>query len=507
MITAERQSEADVPAGFPRETEAPLNDPDCPDEGLLQRERDRLKSIQKNLFTGMIGAPITSLCVAIIFVRWIDLTTVIAWSVTATILPIVCILMVRRLDAECRSLDAIQRRLTYAGILCAINIMPWCSISLFLWAPGDPTNNMLITLLLAAVLPYISGTSSPSLRTYFIHAAPVVVSMLARPLIEGGTFNYAIAGLLVANGIMMFGVGIQTNRTITSMLIAKGRNETLLAQVARSKEASDDALERAEKASRAKSAFLANMSHELRTPLNAILGFSEVLKCEMLGSLGSQVYKEYAEDIHSSGHHLLGLINDILDLSRIEAGRFELNPTDVDIAGLVAESCKFLELKASQSGVSVEQNTCGHLPLLRADERATRQVLLNLLTNAVKFTPKGGSIRVTAGLKTIESGSQWLFLSVSDNGIGMRKEDIPQVMEAFGQVRSRDYAVASATDQGTGLGLPIVRRLIEAHGGTFDLTSAPGQGTTATAYFPPNCIIDEIPDDAAFPLSKSGRPS
>jgi PAS domain S-box-containing protein len=237
-----------------------------------------------------------------------------------------------------------------------------------------------------------------------------------------------------------------------------------------------EAKERAESASKVKSEFLANMSHELRTPLNAILGFSEILHGEMFGPMGSERYVGYAGDIHRSGQHLLSLINDILDLSKIEAGKRELNEEEIDLSAALREAAELVATNASNEGLDFRVEVPGSLPRLWADRRALTQIVLNLLSNAIKFTPSGGSVRLAGAA----AGDGGLTISVADSGIGIAKDDLKVALEPFGQVEN----VYSRKHQGSGLGLPIIKALIELHGGRLEIDSEPGRGTTAVARFP-----------------------
>jgi PAS domain S-box-containing protein len=239
--------------------------------------------------------------------------------------------------------------------------------------------------------------------------------------------------------------------------------------------------ELAESANRAKSEFLANMSHELRTPLNAIIGFSEILRHELYGALGDERYRQYAADIHRSGNHLLDIINDILDLSKAEALGFELNEEATEIAGLVNGCVAMMGQRAMENGIEIEVSVPASLPHLSADARKLKQVLLNLLSNALKFTPSGGRVQITAARRP-----EGLRLEVSDTGIGIAPQDIPVALAPFGQI---DNAF-SRSHSGTGLGLPLSKRFVEAHGGTLEIFSAPGEGTTVRIDLPNARLIE-----------------
>ena len=239
--------------------------------------------------------------------------------------------------------------------------------------------------------------------------------------------------------------------------------------------------EAAEYASRTKTEFLAHMSHELRTPLNAIIGFAEVIKGEMFGKAGQQRYVDYASDIHRSGEHLLDLINDILDLSKLEAGKLELREAEVSLGDIVVHCCTLIRSKAQQGHVKVITEVPSTLPKLQADERALKQILLNFLSNAIKFTPAHGVVRLKAQVDA--SGS--LRVSVSDTGIGMKQEDIEIALMPFGQIDSK---IARET-KGTGLGLPICKSLLELHGAALRIESELEKGTTVSAVFPPARLI------------------
>jgi two-component system cell cycle sensor histidine kinase PleC len=285
-------------------------------------------------------------------------------------------------------------------------------------------------------------------------------------------------------------ISTRLNRTAVMLISFKSEKDGLIAELETAKSMSDEARRRAEEANLAKSRFLASMSHELRTPLNAILGFSEVIADEVLGPVGNDSYKEYARDINTSGHHLLNLINEILDLSRIEAGRYELKEEAVNLAHIVEDCCHMIALKARTRDIRISQRFEEGMPRIWADERSVRQIALNLLSNAVKFTPVGGEIAVRVGWTA--AGGQ--YIAVKDNGPGIPEEEIPIVLSAFGQGA---IAIKNA-EQGTGLGLPIVQALLAEHGGKLELRSKLREGTDAIAMLPASRVLSEL-----HPIEKS----
>jgi PAS domain S-box-containing protein len=274
--------------------------------------------------------------------------------------------------------------------------------------------------------------------------------------------------LLSAVPVFNFTTGVLTGYRGTATDVTELRKREVGLRVAK---------EMAEMASRAKTEFLANMSHELRTPLNAIIGFAEVMHMELLGSIGNQQYRGYVGDIHDSARHLLGLINDILDVAKIEAGRVELSESTTQVRAIFDAVARLIRERSVRAEVRLEMVVAPDLPPLVADERKLKQILINLLSNAVKFTPAGGAIRMAAAL---DPASGDLVITVADTGIGIAPADIARVMEPFGQVDNpinRKY-------RGTGLGLPLTKGLVELHGGSFQLESAPGVGTTVTIRLP-----------------------
>jgi signal transduction histidine kinase len=311
---------------------------------------------------------------------------------------------------------------------------------------------------------------------YFAGAIRVYVDMTSRAKTLQLTGDYGIAFLIGLLALIMTLLSSFVSQNIRS------RNQELR-EVIESRETALAAEEQMVKArdaavaaNGAKSSFLAMMSHELRTPLNAIIGFSDMMKCGTLGPIRHEKYLGYAHDIHRAGTHLLGLINDLLDVSKIEAGKFELHEEVLDVGDVFGAALRLVNGRAKEAGLQMSTEICDGLPLLNADERALKQILVNLLSNAVKFTPQPG--RVTMRAATDDRGG--LMLAVSDTGIGMKSEEIATALTPFGQV---DNSLSRSHD-GTGLGLPLVKSLIELHEGSLSIDSEAGAGTTVSVHFP-----------------------
>lgn len=345
-----------------------------------------------------------------------------------------------------------------------------------------PTIKAVLLLIAMSATAIIGYALRGALLSTF--AAPVAVAVMfaARDL---ESVQSAMAALLVAALPFFVYISISLNKSTHALLAFRSEKDWLISELETANSMSDEARRRAEEANLAKSRFLASMSHELRTPLNAILGFSEVMTTEVLGPIGNATYRDYAGDIHRSGQHLLDLINEILDLSRIEAGRYPLNEESLSLAATVEDCCHIVELKARGKDIRIIQEIDGRLPKIRADERAIRQITLNLLANAIKFTPTGGWVRVRVGWTA--GGGQ--YVSVKDNGPGIPEDEIPIVLSSFGQ---GSIAIKHA-EQGTGLGLPIVQGLVAMHGGDFELKSKLREGTEAIAILPRARVIEAMP--------------
>jgi two-component system cell cycle sensor histidine kinase PleC len=277
-------------------------------------------------------------------------------------------------------------------------------------------------------------------------------------------------------------------RTIEDLGESRGQMRQLTTEMTRLARENAAHRERAEASNAAKSQFLATVSHELRTPLNAILGFSEILKTKLFGPLGAPQYESYVCDIHESGVLLLNLINDLLDLSKVEAGKFVLQEDICDVLEIAEAALRVMAERAAKAGVTLEPRFAA-LPPIRADERKIKQILLNLLSNAVKFTPQGGRIRISAAV----DAAGGVTFAVADTGIGIATHQIKRVLEPFAQVQN----IMTRAHAGTGLGLPLCKALVELHGGTLTLASEVGSGTTVTVVLPKERVSATSPAASA----------
>jgi len=350
----------------------------------------------------------------------------------------------------------------------------WPTMVICVWLPGDMLNNaLLVTFLFASMAASVWQTGF--CRYVAAPGLALDILVLATHSLTGsdvmawlGPIVQVLAGLLICRLSLAFE---RTYRIVTLHRLEKEEFACEFSKIAEELSRSRDL---AQDASRAKSEFLSNMSHELRTPLNAIIGFSDMVRSQTLGPVNPPKYADYIDHIHQSGLHLLGLVNDLLDLAKIEAGKYELHDTRIELDRVAANALRLVEVQARKGGVSLSSDLQTGIGLV-ADERAVTQVLTNLLSNAVKFTHPGGTVSLFA--YTVSHGG--LALGVRDTGIGMEPEDVSRALEPFVQVAH----ITTVEGWGTGLGLPLAKSLIQALGGSFHIESHPGIGTCAWGEF------------------------
>ena len=413
------------------------------------------------------------------------------WTGLALSSFLILVLIARRFTAEAQDLRMAPRievaRWTWTFLGGHVLVgLPWAYLATLACADcGILRFDIFQFTVIFLAIAMIAMVSSSLRLVVPITFFPTVVVLGLAILRDGQPVLGAMNGVVIG-AVPFFAVVAETlRRSAIHRLKHQAEKDELIAELEVARVISDEARHRAEEANLAKSRFLATMSHELRTPLNAILGFSEVIGNEILGPIGNAAYKEYVDDIHHSGQHLLGLINEILDLSRIEAGRYSLNEEAVDLVSAARDSLSFVKAKAEAKALVVRAEFERELPALWADQRSLRQIVINLLSNAVKFTPRGGEIVVRVGWTA--GGGQ--YVSVTDNGPGIPEDEIAIVLSSFGQ---GSLALKSA-EQGTGLGLPIVKSLVALHDGQFDLISKLRVGTEAIAIFPTARVLEIMP--------------
>ena len=367
-----------------------------------------------------------------------------------------------------RTLANSERRLAHAQALARIGVFEWdASVSDMYWSD-----------IMYEIVGLPKDTPPLTLSQFLLLVRPesrdLIGSTFRRLLASGGKYNHEHEIVRPDGDIRAVRTEIEAvlddDGTVTRIL-GSVHDQT---SVKRVEAALRQAKETAVNASRAKSEFLANISHELRTPLNAVIGFSEVMIQEVFGPVGNDRYRDYAGDIRQSGLHLLGVINDLLDYSKVEAGRLELHVEDISPAAILDKCTRMMRQRAEAENLTlVTDNGDAATSVVQGDDRKITQVVLNLLSNAIKFTPAGGVIRLS-----IRQAGDGVDIIVADSGIGMSAKDIDLALSPFGQVDSslnREYT-------GTGLGLPLSKSLVELHGGTMTIDSAPGKGTTFTVH-------------------------
>lgn len=446
-------------------------------------EIELLTGFARNQMNAGFSMPLFVVMAAIVASSWIGWFWASLWALSTALSHLLLGVLSNRFLKQERSeadLPKWRRSFFFGQIMISVS---WASFAFLdcmacsgYQYPIIQFSTLLVFQAVTAMLSYAFG------RSVLIMAAPASIILATRFLTTYDTALLIMGIIIVASLLFFYLIADRFKRSVVTMLEHATEKETLIVELETAKSFSEEARNRAEEANLAKSRFLATMSHELRTPLNAILGFSEIMRDEIMGPVGNESYKDYVKDIHDSGAHLLNLINEILDISRIEAGKHDLNEEEIHLVNIADEALHMIKIKAKQKGVGLMRGFEDELPPIWGDERAMRQVILNLLSNALKFTPTGGTITVKVGWTRM--GGQ--YLSVKDTGAGIPEAEIPIVLSSFGQ---GSIAIKHA-EQGTGLGLSIVQALVFMHQGKFELKSKLREGTEAIAYFPESRVIE-----------------
>ena len=460
-----------------------------------------LLTFAQNRISAAYAVPLLIAIVSAAALLWIRPLVVGGWAALVLAMHLAMLVLCRRYIGTAPAdvlITSWLRRFVIADFFTGV---AW-SLVLVL-APADSGNVSGIEIFqfatMLVVISVVTSLASTVPTAAVAGTIPITLTLVAMFIGRGDLLLIALSIMALGAQVFFLILASRLYSATLSMLGYRAEKDLLIAELETANSISDEARRRAEEANLAKSRFLATMSHELRTPLNAILGFSEIMKNEVLGPMEHSHYKEYVGDIHTSGQHLLNLINEILDLSRIEAGRYELHEEPVNLAHVAEDCVNLLQVKAKSKNIAIAWNFQRGLPRLWADDRAVRQITLNLLSNAIKFTPAGGEIAVAVAASP--DGGQ--YLSVRDNGPGIPPEEIPIVLSSFGQ----GSIAHKNAERGAGLGLPIVQALMTTHDGTFELKSKLREGTEAICTFPQSRVMEALPPVSDEPERERRRRS
>jgi two-component system, cell cycle sensor histidine kinase PleC len=452
--------------------------PSAPD---IAWQGDLLEMFLKNQMRLAPIMPILSVLMAITALQWMPVFVVVTWLISGLGCSAIQLYLSKLYFKKTRKASE-QRE--WIGMISASELMMgiiWVLPIFFFWpASGSLQGTFLIAALLAvsAVRFLVVSNFMPVLIS---GTGIMTIGIAMRCLMEGDRVYLSLAILVVMLEMFFLFIARQLQETARDMIIYRQQKDVLIGELKLERDRAETEKTKAETANRAKSSFLANMSHELRTPLNAILGFSEILEQEMFGPLANIAYKDYAGDIHHSGRYLLGLINDILDISRIEAGRRDILDEPVHLLSSLQHAHHLLERNAADKAIDVKIIADPSLAKVMGDERAIQQIAINLLTNAIKFTPQNGTVQLIARLNYVGE----VELVVKDNGPGIPSSEIENALSAF----SRGSLASKKAVDGAGLGLSIVKGIMDLHQGRIEIKSEIGKGTEIICTFPSKRVL------------------
>jgi two-component system, cell cycle sensor histidine kinase PleC len=442
----------------------------------LQWQGDFLELFLRNQMNLAPIMPILTLLMGLTALSWVPVSVAMAWLAGTMGCHSLQLYLCNRYFLKPRTRS---EQSDWIGMISASEFFQgvfWVVPLFFFWPEAASLHHTFLLAAVMAVLVVRLLVVANFMPVLVAGTGVMSIGIAMRCAVEAQMIYYSLAGLVIMLEVFFLFVSRQLQDTARDRLIFRAQKDVLLEELRQEKERAEDERRKAEDANRAKSAFLANMSHELRTPLNAILGFSEVLEGELFGPMQNSAYKDYAGDINSSGRYLLTLINDILDLSRIEAGRRDIDEEPTHVADCLQHAKNMLVARSTEKNISVTINTPANLPKLLCDYRSLNQIAINLLNNAVKFTPVDGKVIMTA--RVLPDGR--MAVIISDNGPGIPKNEQQHLLNAF----SRGAHATKLAIEGAGLGLPIVKGLMEVHGGSLEISSEPGKGTDIICTYP-----------------------
>ncbi|MGE0212031.1 MAG: sensor histidine kinase [Parvibaculaceae bacterium] len=460
---------------------SPLLIPIWESEEAIPWQRDLLTIFVRNQLRVSLALPLIALLLSAASLLWTEPANAVAWFGCMLACQGVQLWICRHYEQSDKDASRLGE---WIGMLAASEFLYaacWSLPLYTIWEQGNSLQHIFLITTLMAVAAVRIMIASNFMPIVVAGTGFITFNIMVRCILEAQPLYVVLGGMAFVVELFFLQLSRRLQETARDMLIFKAQREKLIEELKRARDQAEAARERAEEASRSKSRFLATMSHELRTPLNAIMGFSEILSQEMMGPHAVTVYKDYADDIHRSGHYLLALINDILDLSRIEAGRHEIQDEPVSLVKIGRDCAKLLAIRARQKRQTVREVLPDEVPMIRGDERSVRQIWLNLIGNAIKFTPERGEIVLSVA--SLPDGA--VALSVRDNGPGIPQHEIEVAMGAF----SRGSMATRKAIDGAGLGLPIVQGLSKLYGAEMRIRSKPAWGTEVTVTFPPRRVI------------------
>ncbi len=442
---------------------------------------DLLEIFLRNQLRVAPTMPLLSVLLAITAYHWIPFATIITWLLGVLGCNAIQLFLANLYFKRPRS-ELEQNE--WIGMMSASELMQgtfWVLPLFFFWPEANALEGTFLVAAIMAVSAVRFLVVNNFMPVLIAGTGIMSIGVALRCVSEGGPIYFAMTGLIVTLEVFFLFIARQLQETARDMVVFRKQKDILINELKVERDRAESEKKKAEEANHAKSSFLANMSHELRTPLNAILGFSEILERELFGPLTNNTYKDYAGDIHNSGQYLLALINDILDLSRIEAGRRDIREEPVHMLEPLRHAKHLLEMNAVKKNISIGVNVAAGLPKIWGDARAINQIAINLLTNAIKFSPDGSEITMSA-MRTSTGELQLIF---KDNGPGIPANEIDHALSAF----ARGSLAAKKAVDGAGLGLAIVKGIMDLHNGNIEIKSASGQGTEVICTFPSSRLL------------------